>query len=457
MTKRICFLLFALFIGSEVFGGNLPPVAIITAEPDRSWFYNAEDVVFDRYASYDPEGAPWTGSRWYINDVLQVSNVDEFSKCFVLNGNPGNGCYELAPGQTTVQIKLGMRDQVGAWGYTTVTYTIQTHKGRTYFIKDHLGSVRTTVNGDGNVISYDDYYAFGLVMPGRSNNSANPNDNYKFTSHERDDEAGLTLDYMNARNYDPMIGRFLQIDPLVDQFPGWTPYHYVHNNPLNLVDPTGMSASCPRCDIAGDRRARQLRTGQRTSTQVIAEERVENRANFLGGVTGAIAMFSPALATRVATWAMRNPGPTATAAGTLANAVDPNPGADHLPGTPVDNVGNVIGQAARNMVDDAGSGISRALKASDFGLGDDAFRELSGTFSVSDGIANVDVKMFDGSLGGGKGPLKALRSLIETARSHGASEININASFANEKLMDMLSTHGELINRGGSEVVRIVF
>lgn len=60
----------------------------------------------------------------------------------------------------------------------------------------------------------NDYYPFGLTMPGRSPNTANPNDNYKFTGHERDDVANLTLDYMGARFYNsgsPVSIRWLRI------------------------------------------------------------------------------------------------------------------------------------------------------------------------------------------------------------------------------------------------------
>lgn len=236
----------------SLYANDLAPVADFDSNPNRSWFYNLEDVVFSS-SSYVPNGyVSWTS--WYIDGNYQTggSGATSFPKCFALYGSPAGDCYQLSNGQTTVQIKVRVQSNHGFWDDKTITYTIQQHKGRKYFVKDHLGNVRTTVNRDGNVLGHDDYYPFGLAMPNHSNNIANPNDNYKFTGHELDDEAGLNIYHMNARGMDPVTGRFMQIDPLANMFPGWSSYSYAFNNPIGYTDPTGMAPLSTHTDSLGN-------------------------------------------------------------------------------------------------------------------------------------------------------------------------------------------------------------
>ncbi len=54
--------------------------------------------------------------------------------------------------------------------------------------------------------------------------------------------------YYGARYYDPKMSLFVSVDPLAEQFQGWSPYNYTMNNPLNLVDPTGMAPEAPDHD-----------------------------------------------------------------------------------------------------------------------------------------------------------------------------------------------------------------
>ena len=68
-------------------------------------------------------------------------------------------------------------------------------------------------------------------------------DQSDYTGHIRDKATGLT--YMQARYYDPVIGRFLGEDPMnmltMDMNPVYfNRYAYVGNDPLNWTDPTGM-------------------------------------------------------------------------------------------------------------------------------------------------------------------------------------------------------------------------
>ncbi len=79
---------------------------------------------------------------------------------------------------------------------------------------------------------------------------------------------------------------FLGVDPLADFYPGWTPYHYVHNNPLRYTDPTGMSADdiIYRDEKTGQEVYREIQDGDDIYIDV-AVASADGRANNYSGVS----------------------------------------------------------------------------------------------------------------------------------------------------------------------------
>jgi RHS repeat-associated protein len=126
---------------------------------------------------------------------------------------------------------------------------------REYEITNHLGNVLATISDvkqgiddpvDGTIDYYNpsvltsqDYYPFGMPMPGRTFKS----DRYRFgfNGMEKDDEVkgkGNSLDF-GARIYDSRLGRWLSTDPLEKQFPSESPYSFAGNNPIYYIDKDG--------------------------------------------------------------------------------------------------------------------------------------------------------------------------------------------------------------------------
>ncbi len=90
-----------------------------------------------------------------------------------------------------------------------------------------------------SVLSFSDYYPFGMLMPGRHARSSFYR--YGFNGKENDKEIkgnGNSVDF-GARMYDSRIGRWFSTDALFKKHPDLSPYHFTGNNPIIFVDNDG--------------------------------------------------------------------------------------------------------------------------------------------------------------------------------------------------------------------------
>ena len=129
-----------------------------------------------------------------------------------------------------------------------------------YNYTDHLGNIRLSYTknpstGVLTILEENQYYPFGMKQNGYNvtrKQYSNPvtvepcvgcltATKYRFNGKELQDELGLNMYDYGARNYDPALGRWMNMDPLAQTMPYANSYNYCLNNPINLVDPTGMS------------------------------------------------------------------------------------------------------------------------------------------------------------------------------------------------------------------------
>ncbi len=125
--------------------------------------------------------------------------------------------------------------QLNKTGTTATVYYIHT---------DMLGSVETVTNAAKTPVNNLSFDAFGQARKDTWQDGA-PSAAFSkttrgYTGHETDTVTGLVN--MNARLYDPWLGRFLQADTLIPdvfQPQSINPYSYVMNNPFRYTDPSG--------------------------------------------------------------------------------------------------------------------------------------------------------------------------------------------------------------------------
>jgi RHS repeat-associated protein len=130
-------------------------------------------------------------------------------------------------------------------GNIRMSYAMDKEKGKIYIMEENhyypFGMKHEKYNSDKyeyvEISKEDGGYLIGIEPLGPQQRRSYQ---YKYNGKEYQDELGLNFyDYV-ARNYDPAIGRWMNIDPKADERQMFTPYNYVQNNPIKRIDPTGM-------------------------------------------------------------------------------------------------------------------------------------------------------------------------------------------------------------------------
>ncbi len=106
-----------------------------------------------------------------------------------------------------------------------------------FYIQDHLGNNRVVAKQDGTVVQMNDYYPYGMEFASNTNEAAQP---YRYNGKELDTKGSLNVYDYGARHYDPVLGRFMTVDPMAEKYYGWSPYAYCLNNPIICIDQLGL-------------------------------------------------------------------------------------------------------------------------------------------------------------------------------------------------------------------------
>ena len=164
----------------------------------------------------------------------------------------------------------------GGKGIATIYTRRSDATNSTYYVQsDHLGSPELVTDSAGTVIVRLSFGAYGERRDKDWDGPVSAPDltaignttRHGFTGHEHLDAVGLI--HMNGRVYEPIAGRFLGADPIIDgvsSSQGPNAYAYVHNNPLTYVDPSGYSRVAN-----GNQRPLHFDYGNVTREQVFGE------------------------------------------------------------------------------------------------------------------------------------------------------------------------------------------
>lgn len=209
----------------------------LTFDPNKklTFYYNHHNLPYKITGAENDELQMWYGADGTLLQRKYIKNNVEINKTDYLRGKEyKSDILESVYHADGRAIKNG-----ASWKYE-------------YHIKDHLGNIRVTFVDDNNngiiagpeIRSRNDYYSFGMEWDGRwsQSDTISPKNKYKYNGKELFSEMDAGVYAYGKRFFDPVLGRFLETDPIASKFPHINPYNYAENRVPNAIDLHGLQA-----------------------------------------------------------------------------------------------------------------------------------------------------------------------------------------------------------------------
>lgn len=188
------------------------------------------------YASLGISPGPPTNKLFYAepqNSGIAPPVLLDSTAAKVPPGWPGNTTKPVAGPPVYVAPILSNDSVRAGYGFRGTGHIAEANQY--FYHPDHLGSTSYVSNVRGEVVQHVEYVAFGeTYFEEHSSSSTTP---YLYSAKERDEETGMY--YYGARYYNPATSQWVGVDPLAGKYPGLSPYCFVANNPVLLVDQDG--------------------------------------------------------------------------------------------------------------------------------------------------------------------------------------------------------------------------
>lgn len=197
---------------------------------------NPSDYVLMEGSGYDNMFKQvYLSSMHSYSFTFDVDGIDPGDEIAVAIGSSSNTNLSLTSITSNGTITI---DNIPGFDENTDVYFFMSNSGAVELDNIQITEDYATYVAD--VVSYSDYYPYGMQMPGRNGNG----DKYRygFQGQEKDDEVkgeGSSINY-KYRMHDPRIGRFFAVDPLTKDYPHNSPYAFSENVVIDHIELEGL-------------------------------------------------------------------------------------------------------------------------------------------------------------------------------------------------------------------------